>query len=174
MQLLLLVFRYRGFVDPNTGENLSYKDLLKRTLPDVVHGKPMIVIRQKSLSNKAEVKADSHKRNIEKLLAGSLTSTGISQRVSLDDIEEAQVFKPDIMERLRDGKIDDDEIDILMPAIVSKIEGKSPIVGVYDARQDERMNFISAVERQYVRGSFARDLLEAQAACGTILNVETG
>ena len=120
------------------------------------------------------LKSDSHKRNIEKLLAGSLTSTGISQRVTLDDIDEAQVFKPDILERLRDGKIDDDEIDILMPAIISKIEGKSPIVGVYDASQDERMNFISAVERQFVRGSFARDLLEAQAACGTILNVETG
>ena len=36
------------------------------------------------------------------------------------------------------------------------------------------MNFISAVEQHIVRDSVARDLLEAQAACGTILNVETG
>ena len=50
--------------------------------------------------------------------------------VTLDEVEEAQVFKQDILSRLRSGTIEDDEIDILMPALQSRIDGKTPIVGV--------------------------------------------
>ena len=126
-----------------------------------------------------------HKDNIEKLLGEPIPG----QPISLDEMERAQVFKQDIMERLRSGKIDSDELEILLPVITSRVLGKTPIVGVrrimtctlsnhfwkvYNEKEEERLNFVSAVERQIVRDSFARDLLEAQAACGTILNVETG
>ena len=50
----------RGFVDPNTGENLSYREMLKRTLPDVQHGLPMLVVRTGSLSNRATVKENEY------------------------------------------------------------------------------------------------------------------
>ena len=53
--MLKVLFR-RGFVDPNTGENLSYREILKRTLPDVQHKLPMLVVRTASLSNRATVK----------------------------------------------------------------------------------------------------------------------
>ena len=48
----------------------------------------------------------------------------------MEEVEEAEVFKQDIMSRLRSGTIEDDEIDILMPALQSRIDGKTPIVGV--------------------------------------------
>ena len=40
------------------------------------------------------------------------------------------MFKPDIMERLRSGKIESDELEILLPVITSRVLGKTPIVGV--------------------------------------------
>ena len=45
-------------------------------------------------------------------------------------MERAQVFKPDIMERLRSGKIESDELEILLPVVTSRVLGKTPIVGV--------------------------------------------
>ena len=54
----------------------------------------------------------------------------IGRPITLDEVEEAQVFKQDILSRLRSGTIEDDEIDILMPALQSRIDGKTPIVGV--------------------------------------------
>ena len=67
-----------------------------------------------------------HKDNIEKLLGEPIPG----QPISLDEMERAQVFKQDIMERLRSGKIDSDELEILLPVITSRVLGKTPIVGV--------------------------------------------
>ena len=46
---------FKGFVDQNTGENLTFRQLLKRCIPDEITGLPMIPARHDSLTNATSV-----------------------------------------------------------------------------------------------------------------------
>ena len=63
---------FRGFLDNNSGENLTYRELLKRTLPDEIHGMPMYVSREGSRSDSAKLK-DSSRLSLATLTGGNLS-----------------------------------------------------------------------------------------------------
>ena len=118
----------KGFLDINTGENLTYRELLKRTIPDELHGLPMIIHRDASVSNEAPVGINKGNESII-----SRISAQLGKEITIDEIREAQIFKPDILNSIENGKLEDDEIDILIPSLQSRISGKNPIAGVsYD------------------------------------------
>ena len=116
---------FKGFLDINTGENLTYKQLLKRCIPDELHGLPMIVHRDASVSNEAPIGIETGNESIIARISEQLGTD-----VTLDEIREAQIFKPDILNSIQNGKLEDDEIDILIPSLESRIQGKNPIAGV--------------------------------------------
>ena len=112
-------------MDINTGENLTYRELLKRTIPDEIHGLPMIIHRDMSVSNEAPLGISQGNESII-----SKISAELGKEVTIDEIREAQIFKPDILSSIENGKLEDDEIDILLPSLESRISGKNPIAGV--------------------------------------------
>ena len=85
----------------------------------------MIVHRDASVSNEAPIGA--HQGN-ESII--SRISAQLGKEITLDEIREAQIFNPDILSSIENGKLEDDEIDILLPSLQSRISGKNPIAGV--------------------------------------------
>ena len=86
---------------------------------------PMIVHRDASVSNEAPIGAGQANESII-----SRISAQLGKEITLDEIREAQIFKPDILSSIENGKLEDDEIDILLPSLQSRISGKNPIAGV--------------------------------------------
>ena len=85
----------------------------------------MIVHRDASVSNEAPIGAGQANESII-----SRISAQLGKEITLDEIREAQIFKPDILSSIENGKLEDDEIDILLPSLQSRISGKNPIAGV--------------------------------------------
>ena len=77
----------KGFLDINTGENLTYRELLKRTIPDELHGLPMIIHRDASVSNEAPVGINQGNESII-----SRISAQLGKEITIDEIREAQIF----------------------------------------------------------------------------------
>ena len=88
----------------------------------------MIIHRDASVSNEAPVGINQGNESII-----SRISAQLGKEITVDEIREAQIFKPDILNSIENGKLEDDEIDILIPSLESRISGKNPIAGVsYD------------------------------------------
>ena len=87
----------------------------------------MIIHRDASVSNEAPVGINQGNESII-----SRISAQLGKEVTIDEIREAQIFKPDILNSIENGKLEDDEIDILIPSLESRISGKNPIAGVSD------------------------------------------
>lgn len=148
----------QGFTNPNTNQNQDYKSMLAECVWDQE--------TQLRLLAYHSVDAPVDPR--------SIVITSIEGKmITLDDIIAAGVVSVSSLNSLR---INNPNFEADLQAIRTKAEerisGYKPIAGIYDMNGKRELTIQEALEKKVISRSFALDLIEAQAACGTMIDMK--
>ena len=72
------------------------------------------------------------------------------------------------------GDMSAHEVKQLVDSLKIHVEGSMPIAGVINAENGQKLSIYQATKAGLIRKGTAYELLEAQAACGKIVDVQTG
>ena len=148
----------RGFFDPNTDDNLTYAELLTRCVTDNETG-------FKLLPYEKDVKV-GQSINSNKILFESEF-----RKVTLQDVVEAELIEPPTLIKFQNGEMSSNEMKQLIETLKEHVEGTVPIAGILNPGDGSKMSIYDAAEQGIIRKGAAFELLEAQAACGKIIDV---
>ncbi|XP_037537237.1 desmoplakin, partial [Nematolebias whitei] len=132
------------YLDPTTGEKITYSDLRRKCTVEPVSGLLLL-------------------RGPEK----SMTVKGIRGEVSVSELVKAELLDETDLLRLNQGKISCKDIeDKLKPYLF----GSTCIAGIYDEANDRIMPFYKAMQEGLLMRGTTLELLEAQASSGFIVD----
>ncbi|NXI93081.1 PLEC protein, partial [Psophia crepitans] len=146
----------KGFFDPNTHENLTYMQLLRRCVPDPDTGLLMLQLMDKG-SRSSNVKF-----------------TGLRRQVTASDLVDSGIIDKDTLADLVQGSKTVEEVTE-MASVKRYLDGTGCIAGVLvpskaDPAKMEKMSIYQAMWKGILRQGTALVLLEAQAATGFVVD----
>ena len=152
----------RGFFDPNTDDNLTYAELLERCVVDQNTGLKLLpydkgVEPEQLAPTSAKVLFESELR-----------------KVTLQDVVEADLIDHHVLARFQSGEMSSHEVKELVNTLKVHVEGSMPIAGVINPATNQKFSIFEAAKNGMIRKGAAFELLEAQAACGKIIDVHAG
>nr|CAB3264936.1 plectin-like [Phallusia mammillata] len=148
------------FFDPTTRMKLNYADLLSKCIRDLDTGLKFLYIEEKPRVTDLRYQPD--------LLT---FRSAFRKKVTLQELIDAGLVEDPILDAFRAGKINKEELrDILQPFLV----GEDAIAGVLNKTNHQVMTISQAVKSGLLRRGTALELLEAQAATGSIIDPFTG
>merc|ERR1712242_268957 len=153
----------KGFFDPNTEENLNYSELLERCVVDAETGLLLLPFKKKPPEEK-----------LSGPLAKVLFESELRRKVTLQDVVEAELIEPETLNRFQSGEMSAHEVKQLVDSLKVHVEGSMPIAGVINSENGQKLSIYQATKAGLIRKGTAYELLEAQAACGKIVDVQTG
>ena len=87
---------------------------------------------------------------------------------------DAELIEPETLARFTNGDMSAHEVKQLVDSLKIHVEGSMPIAGVINAENGQKLSIYQATKAGLIRKGTAYELLEAQAACGKIVDVQTG
>lgn len=148
------------FFDPTTQTKLNYGDLLSKCIRDLDTGLKFLYIEEKP-------KINDHRYQPDLLTFRS----AFRKKVTLQELIDAGLVETPILEAFRNGRINKEELrDVLQPFLV----GDDAIAGVLNKTTHKVMTISQAVKTGLLRRGTALELMEAQAATGSMIDPFTG
>ncbi|NXS81383.1 PLEC protein, partial [Erpornis zantholeuca] len=146
----------KGFFDPNTHENLTYLQLLRRCVPDPDTGLLMLQLLDKGSRS------------------SSVKFTGLRRQVSASDLLDSGIIDTDTLAELVQGARTVQEVT-QMASVKRYLDGTGVIAGVLVPSKAqpgtlEKMSIYQAMWKGILRQGTALVLLEAQAATGFLVD----
>ncbi|NXD59569.1 PLEC protein, partial [Corvus moneduloides] len=146
----------KGFFDPNTHENLTYLQLLRRCVPDPDTGLLMLQLMDKGSRS------------------SSVKFTGLRRQVSASDLLDSGIIDTDTLADLVQGTKTVQEVT-QMTSVKRYLDGTGVIAGVLvpskaEPGKMEKMSIYQAMWKGILRQGTALVLLEAQAATGFLVD----
>ncbi|NXO74104.1 PLEC protein, partial [Phainopepla nitens] len=146
----------KGFFDPNTHENLTYLQLLRRCVPDPDTGLLMLQLMDKGSRS------------------SSVKFTGLRRQVSASDLLDSGIIDTGTLADLVQGARTVQEVT-QMASVKRYLDGTGVIAGVLvpskaQPSQMEKMSIYQAMWKGILRQGTALVLLEAQAATGFLVD----
>ncbi|XP_047444843.1 desmoplakin isoform X2 [Mugil cephalus] len=132
------------YLDPATGEKISYANLRKKCAVDPVSGLLLL-------------------RGPEK----SMTVKGLRGQVAVTELVNSGLLDETDLQKLNQGKLTSREIE---ERLKSYLYGSTCIAGIYDEANDRIMPFYQAMKEGLLMRGTTLELLEAQAASGFIVD----
>ncbi|KAK9539283.1 hypothetical protein VZT92_004399 [Zoarces viviparus] len=132
------------YLEPVTGEKITYNDLRKKCTVEPVSGLLLL-------------------RGPEK----PMTVKGIRTEVSLAELVKSELLDKTDLAKLNEGKLTIKEIE---DKLKSYLYGSTCIAGIYDEANDRIMPFYQAMKEGLLMRGTTLELLEAQAASGFIVD----
>ncbi|KAF7222470.1 desmoplakin-A isoform X1 [Nothobranchius furzeri] len=132
------------YLDPATGEKITYSDLKRKCAVEPVSGLLLL-------------------RGPEK----SMTVKGIRGEVSVSELVKAELLDKTDLQKLNEGHLSCREIE---DKLKSYLYGSTCIAGIYDEANDRIMSFYYAMKEGLLMRGTTLELLEAQAASGFIVD----
>lgn len=132
------------YLDPTTGEKLSYNDLRKKCTVDPVSGLLLLCGPEKPVTIK-----------------------GLRGEVSLSELVKSELLDETDLQKLNQGKITSKDIE---DKLRSYLHGSTCIAGIYDEANDRIMPFYQAMKEGLLMRGTTLELLEAQAASGFVVD----
>ena len=151
----------KGFLNPNTNLNEDYREMLN----DCVWDEKL----QLWILPYVNVNA---KGNINPTKEIVLEKTAGRAAITLQDVMDADLIDAETLVNYKTGKISEADKGILIQRVEEALEGYNPIAGVYDNESKREMTITTALKEGFIRRAFAIDLLEAQASCGRMIDME--
>ena len=153
----------RGFFDPNTDDNLTYAELLERCAVDRDTGFKLLPFD----------KADESNQQLAPSSAKVLFESEL-RKVTLQDVVEADLIDHSLLQRFQCGEMSAHEVKELVNTVKVHVEGSMPIAGILNPQTGQKYSIFEAAKGGLIRTGAAFELLEAQAACGKIIDVHAG
>ncbi|GAA6234013.1 desmoplakin isoform X2 [Lates japonicus] len=132
------------YLDPATGEKISYTDLRKKCIVEPVSGLLLL-------------------RGPEK----PMTVKGIRGEVSVTELIKSELLDETDLAKLNQGKLTSKDIE---DKLRSYLYGSTCIAGIYDEASDRILPFYQAMKEGLLMRGTTLELLEAQAASGFIVD----
>lgn len=132
------------YLDPATGEKISYNDLRKKCTVEPVAGLLLLQGPDKPMTVK-----------------------GLRGEVSVTDLINSELLDETDVQKLNQGKLTSKEIE---DKLKSYLYGSTCIAGIYDEANDRIMPFYQAMKEGLLMRGTTLELLEAQAASGFIVD----
>ncbi|XP_059200288.1 desmoplakin-B-like isoform X1 [Centropristis striata] len=132
------------YLEPETGEKISYNDLRKKCTVEPVNGLLLL-------------------RGPEK----PMTVKGLRGEVSVTDLIDADLLDETDLVKLKEGKLTTREIE---DKLKNYLHGSTCIAGIYDEAKDRILPFYNAMKEGLLMRGTTLELLEAQAASGFIVD----
>ncbi|NXO97908.1 PLEC protein, partial [Certhia brachydactyla] len=150
----------KGFFDPNTHENLTYLQLLRRCVPDPDTGLLMLQLMDKG--------SEAAQRS------SSVKFTGLRRQVSASDLLDSGIIDTGTLAELVQGARTVQEVT-QMASVKRYLDGTGVIAGVLvpckaQPGRLEKMSIYQAMWKGILRQGTALVLLEAQAATGFLID----
>ena len=79
-----------------------------------------------------------------------------------------------VLARFQSGEMSSHEVKELVNTLKVHVEGSMPIAGVINPATNQKFSIFEAAKNGMIRKGAAFELLEAQAACGKIIDVHAG
>ncbi|NXM81938.1 PLEC protein, partial [Oenanthe oenanthe] len=149
----------KGFFDPNTHENLTYLQLLRRCVPDPDTGLLMLQLMDKGSAARC---------------GSSVKFTGLRRQVSASDLLDSGIIDTGTLAQLVQGARTVQEVT-QMASVKRYLHGTGVIAGVLVPSKAqpgsvEKMSIYQAMWKGILRQGTALVLLEAQAATGFMVD----
>ncbi|XP_019734470.1 desmoplakin-A isoform X1 [Hippocampus comes] len=132
------------YLDPTTGEKISYSDLRRKCMVEPVHGLLLLHGPDKPMTVK-----------------------GLRGEVSVTELINSELLDETDLQRLREGRITSKDIE---DKLRSYLYGSTCIAGIYDEVNDRIWPFYQAMKGGLLMRGTTLELLEAQAASGFIVD----
>lgn len=132
------------YLDPATGEKISYNDLRKKCTVEPVYGLLLL-------------------RGPEK----PITIKGLRGEVSLAELVKSELLDETDLQMVKQGQLTSKDIE---DKLKSYLYGSTCIAGIYDEANDRIMPFYQAMKEGLLMRGTTLELLEAQAASGFIVD----
>ncbi|XP_054616833.1 desmoplakin-A-like isoform X2 [Dunckerocampus dactyliophorus] len=132
------------YLDPATGENISYGDLRRKCTVEPVSGLLLLHGPEKPMTVK-----------------------GLRGQVSLTELVDAELLDETDLHKLRQGQLTSRDIE---EKLRSYLYGSTCIAGIYDEANDRIWPFYQAMTEGLLMRGTTLELLEAQAASGFIVD----
>ncbi|XP_040910691.1 desmoplakin [Toxotes jaculatrix] len=134
------------YLDPATGEKISYNDLRKKCTMEPVSGLLLLRGPEKHIAHKIK---------------------GIRKDVSVTELIKAELLDETDLIKLDEGKLTIKEIE---EKLKSFLYGSTCIAGIYDEANDRILPFYQAMKEGLLMRGTTLELLEAQASSGFIVD----
>ncbi|KAJ8395423.1 hypothetical protein AAFF_G00031570 [Aldrovandia affinis] len=134
----------RCYIDPATEEKTGYVDLKKKCRTDSATGLLLLPAPEKPITVK-----------------------GLRRQVSVNELVESQLLEPSDVDKLRQGKLSSEDIEIRLRQY---LQGSTCIAGIFDEANDRIMPIYQAMKEGLLRPGSTLELLEAQAASGFVID----
>uniref|UniRef100_A0A7N6AVL8 Desmoplakin a n=1 Tax=Anabas testudineus TaxID=64144 RepID=A0A7N6AVL8_ANATE len=132
------------YLDPATGQKISYGDLRKKCIVEPVSGSLLL-------------------RGPET----PITIKGLRGEVSITELVESELLDKTDLQKLSQGQLTSKDIE---EKLKSYLYGSTCIAGIYDEANDRIMPFYQAMKEGLLMRGTTLELLEAQAASGFIVD----
>ncbi|XP_031150028.1 desmoplakin isoform X3 [Sander lucioperca] len=132
------------YLEPATGQKISYNDLRKKCIVEPVSGLLLLQGPEKPMTVK-----------------------GLRGEVSVTDLVDSELLDETDLVKLREGKLTSRDIE---DKLKSYLYGSTCIAGIYDEANDRIMPFYQAMKEGLLMRGTTLELLEAQAASGFIVD----
>ncbi|KAF1383812.1 hypothetical protein PFLUV_G00135700 [Perca fluviatilis] len=132
------------YLEPATGQKISYKDLRKKCIVEPVSGLLLLQGPEKPMTVK-----------------------GLRGEVSVTDLVDSELLDETDLVKLKEGKLTSRDIE---DKLKSYLYGSTCIAGIYDEANDRIMPLYQAMKEGLLMRGTTLELLEAQAASGFIVD----
>ncbi|XP_056276918.1 desmoplakin-A isoform X2 [Pseudoliparis swirei] len=132
------------YLEPGTGEKISYNNLRKKCSVEPVSGLLLL-------------------RGPEK----PMTVKGLRCEVTVEELIKSELLDETDLVKIKEGKLTTNEIE---DRLKSYLYGTNCIAGIYDEAKDRIMTFYQAMKEGLLMRGTTLELLEAQAASGFIVD----
>lgn len=132
------------YLDPATGEKVTYSELRKKCIVEHVNG--LLLLRGPETP---------------------MTVKGLRGEVSITDLVKSELLDPSDLEKIKQGQLTSKDIE---DRLKSYLYGSSCIAGIYDEANDRILPFYQAMKEGLMMRGTTLELLEAQAASGFIVD----
>ncbi|XP_028448347.1 desmoplakin-A isoform X2 [Perca flavescens] len=132
------------YLEPATGQKISYKDLRKKCTVEPVSGLLLLQGPEKPMTVK-----------------------GLRGEVSVTDLVDSELLDETDLVKLKEGKLTSRDIE---DKLKSYLYGSTCIAGIYDEANDRIMPLYQAMKEGLLMRGTTLELLEAQAASGFIVD----
>lgn len=148
------------FFDPSAQTCIGYADLLRKCVRDIDTGLKFLYIEERNPAGPNRYQPD--------LLT---FRSAFRRKVTLQELIDAGLVEQRSLEALQQGLISKEDLrETLDPYLI----GEDPIAGILNKTTNKVMSVSQAVTEGLLRRNTALELLEAQAATGSIIDPITG
>ena len=148
------------FYDPTTQTKLGYGDVLSKCIRDLDTGLKFLYVEEK-----ANVRNNRYRPEL-------LTfRSAFRRKVTLQDLMDAGLVEQEVLDSFQSGRMTKEDLrDVFQPFLV----GDEAIAGIFNSTTKEVLTICQAVSAGLLRRNTAVELLEAQAATGSMIDPISG